>query len=106
MDETTASGEATVQEDPEADWIRLRDFLIGAGKIARTEGEEDARERRRLLAEAIPSLESSALGGFPAGREAEGHRLLGQALLDVGRYADAARELQAAINLDPTLQRD
>ncbi len=101
-------GEAAeeTEEDLQAEWVRLRDFLVGAGKVARSRDAVDARTRRQLLSDAIPSLESSGAGGFPAGREAEGHQLLGQSLYDVSRFAESARHFRAAIELDLALERE
>ena len=104
--EDDATEDTEQGEDSEAKWIRLRDFLVGAGKIARSRDVEDARERRGLLFDAIPSLLSSAEAGFPPGREAEGHRLLGQSLFDISRFDESAEEFQAAIDLDPALDRE
>ena len=104
-----AEGESNDTEqsvDSDAEWKGLRDFLVGAGKIARSRDVEEARERRRLLSEAISALQSSAEDGFPSGREAEGHRLLGQSLFDISRFGESAAEFQAAIDLDPALQRE
>ncbi len=87
-------------------WRQLRDFLIGAGKVARAGQEQDARERRNIHYEAIPFLEKSRETGFRQGRQAEGYRLLGETLFKVGRFDDAIESLTAAIEQDPVLKRD
>ncbi len=87
------------------DWIRLRDFLVGAGKVARANHETDSRDRRRFLREALPHLEAAAKSGFPPGRQTEGNRIMGESMFELGRYDEAIPALQAAINRDPTLQR-
>ncbi len=88
------------------EWVRLRDFLIGAGNVARAAEEEDKRLQRRVLYEAIPPLQKASQSGFPAGRHAEGYRLLGETLFQVGRFEEATEALQAAIERDPMLQRE
>ena len=87
-------------------WIRLRDFLVGAGKAARAQSSEERRDRRRLYQEAIPHLQKVRDAGFPPGRESEGNRLLGLTLFEVGRYEESARAFEAAIAGDPTLERE
>ncbi|TWU57509.1 tetratricopeptide repeat protein [Rubripirellula reticaptiva] len=87
------------------EWIRLRDFLVGAGKVAKAQEETDFRQRRRQLLEAVRPLEASRQNGFPAGRQTEGHQMLGDAFYQLGRYPDAAIELLAAAELDPGLRR-
>ena len=89
------------------EWIRLRDFLVGAGNVARAESVEDLRERRKVLNDAIPYLIAVRDGGgFPPGRQTEGYRVLGESLYQVGRYDDAIEALTQAIRRDPTLKRD
>ncbi len=94
-----------VAEDPQQEWMRLRDFLIAAGKLSRALAEDDFRERRRMLIDAIKPLETARQTGFPMGRQTEGHRMLGEALYELGRYPDAADALTVAIGRDPTLRR-
>ncbi len=86
------------------EWVRLRNFLIGAGKAARAAEEiEDERLRRQLFHEAIPYLNDAREAGFPAGRQAEGNRLLGESLFKVGRFDEATEAFSAAIEADPLL---
>ncbi len=92
-------------EAAQAEWVRLRNFLIGAGKVARSEAIEDPRSRRQLLDDAISFLEKSRDDGFPAGRRADGNRLLGETLFKVGRYDEATDALKAAIERDRSLAR-
>lgn len=87
------------------DWLRLREFLVGAGKVARANIESDQRDRRQLIRDAIPHLEKSESSGFPAGRQTEGNRILGEANFSLGRYDQALQSLRKAIELDPTLSR-
>lgn len=87
-------------------WSALRDFLVGAGRVARARSEQDLRLRRSMLHEAIPSLQSSQRFGFPDGRAAYGHRVLGESLCAVGRYDEAVESLQQAIEADPLSRRD
>lgn len=89
-----------------AEWIRLRDFLVGAGKVARANEEDDVRERRRFLHLAIPYLEAARDAGFPPGRETQGNRILGESLFQLGRFDAAIVALNTAIVRDPTLQRE
>ncbi len=102
-DETRAAREAREERQ---EWIRLRDFLVGVGKVARANEEDDLRERRRFLHAAIPHLESARNAGFPPGRQSEGYRILGESLFKLGRYDDAIVALNAAIDRDPTRRRE
>ena len=87
------------------EWNRLKEFLVGAGKVARARTETDGRDRRRILREAMPHLEAAAKAGFPPGRQAEGDQILGESLFELGRYDDAILALRRALDQDPTLQR-
>jgi tetratricopeptide (TPR) repeat protein len=93
-------------EQTRAQWNQLRSFLIGAGKVARAGVEEETRAKRRIYHEAIPYLETSREGGFPAGREVQGNRILGETLFRVGRFDEATDALQAAVDRDPRLARE
>jgi tetratricopeptide (TPR) repeat protein len=100
-----AAEEAKEARREQYEWIRLRDFLIGVGKVARGNEEDDLREQRRFLHEAIPYLESARNGGFPPGRHTQGNRILGESLFKLGRFDEAIVALRTAIDRDPTLQR-
>ncbi|MEM1069929.1 MAG: tetratricopeptide repeat protein, partial [Planctomycetota bacterium] len=86
-------------------WARLRDFLIGFGKVAKAESEPELRSRRQSLYEALPYLERARDGGFPPGRHAEGYRVLGESYFQLGKFDEAIESLQQAILHDPTLRR-
>ena len=109
LDETDESPEAKTAAEAKKErheWIRLRDFLVGVGKVARAGEEDDLRESRRYLYEAVPYLESSRDAGFPPGRQTEGYRILGESLFRLGRYGEAIDALRATLDRDPTLHRD
>lgn len=91
--------------EAEANLIPLRDFLIGAGRVARAAEETNGSQRRRLLYEAIPYLQTAANRGFPSGRQAEGFRLLGDSLYALGRFDDAIDPYRSAVETDRTLHR-
>lgn len=93
-------------EDPAQVWRALKSFLVGAGMVERARLADTRAERRTLMSEAILVLQESEQLGFPGGRDAEGHRMLGEALLDVGRFDDAANSLRRAIDRDLTLQAE
>lgn len=105
-DQTGASASTDATTDPEKPWRALKAFLVGAGQIQRAQQAETRAERRVLMAEAVPILQDAARLGFPDGREAEGQRMLGEALLDLGRYQEAAQSLRVAINGDLTLREE
>ena len=104
--ETAAQVAAREAEEKRNLWVGLRDFLVGVGRVANANRETDQRRRRRLLHDAIPVLESAQEHGFPAGRIAQGYRILGETLFKIGRYDDAISALQIAIEQDPTSRRD
>lgn len=87
-------------------WNRLRNFLVGAGKVARATESEDRLQRRRFYYEAIPYLKHCQENGFPAGREAQGNQLLGETLNEVGRFSEAGNAFGLAIEHDPLLERE
>lgn len=89
----------------ETKWASLRDFLIGAGRVAEAESTAAGNERRERFYDAIAPLEAAAERGFPAGRQAEGYRLLGDSLYRLGRFGDAVGPYRSAIELDRTLHR-
>ncbi|WP_168564528.1 hypothetical protein [Crateriforma spongiae] len=84
----------------------LRAFLVGAGKMALSESATGTAARREIHSDAVPYLKEASEKGFPDGREAEGNRLLGLALLSTGEYAAAADALDKAIERDQTMRRD
>lgn len=87
------------------DLIHLREFLIGAGRAAAADPDADHDAWRLAMHEAIPHLKAAEAHGFPPGREADGQRLLGEALRSKGRFREAATRLATAIEVDPTLRR-
>jgi tetratricopeptide (TPR) repeat protein len=97
--------EAAGEAEPRSQWILLRNFLVGAGRVARANQEEDLRQRRHLLHEAVPFLESARDAGFPPGRQTDGYRLLGESLFALGRYDDAIAAIRKAIDRSPMLRR-
>lgn len=112
----TATAETPEAETPELEaarrereereeWIRLRDFLVGMGKVAKAEMEPELRMRRRHLMDALPFLERARDRGFPPGRNAEGYRVLGESYHRLGKFDDAIAALQQAMENDPTLRR-
>jgi tetratricopeptide (TPR) repeat protein len=100
-----AATEALEARKEREEWNRLRNFLIGVGKVAQSDKEEDLRKRREILYDAVPYLESARNAGFPPGRHTQGNRILGEALFQLGRYNEAIATLRTAIDRDPTLRR-
>ena len=105
-DETPEMMAAKAARAERLEWIRLRDFLVGVGKVAKANAVEEQQERRRLLIAAVPALESAKVEGFPPGRETQGNLILGETLFKLGRYDEAAKVIRDAVTFDPTLQRD
>ncbi|KAA1260265.1 hypothetical protein LF1_28040 [Rubripirellula obstinata] len=101
---TEAAKELAKQAEKES-WIRLRDFLVGAGLFAQAEDENEPRARRGLFLDAAEPLQKSAIGGFPDGQVTRGHQMLGEVLYELGRHDDAIGPLTDATRRDPTLQR-
>ncbi|MCM2373437.1 tetratricopeptide repeat protein [Aporhodopirellula aestuarii] len=97
-----------LDEEVEADveWIPLHSFLIGAGQFEQAMRLDSPRARREELQKAIPLLVRSEQAGFPEGRSADGHRMLGLAFQQVGDYEQATKHLEAAIDTDLTLHAD
>ncbi len=87
------------------EWMRLRDFLIGFGKVSKAKTVSESRQSRQHLFDAIPYLERARDGGFPPGRDAQGYRVLGESYYRLGEYAAAIESLRLAITQDPTLHR-
>ncbi len=99
------SDEDEAATDPLAEWISLRDFLVGAGKFARAADLDDFRQRRQMWFDAIEPLERSRRDGFPPGRQTDGHRMLGEAYFQTGRFPEAADSLLIAVKRNPTTRR-
>ena len=95
----------TAKDSETLGWRNLQHFLVGAGNYARAADVEDHRGRRRLRMDAIDHLSRVAEAGFPPGRRAAGHEMLGDTLLNLGRYEESLEHLQEAIRLDPTRVR-
>ncbi len=104
--EKEARRKARQAEEKRQNWLGLREFLIGVGRVAKANQSEDLRERRRELYDAIPYLESASEKGFPEGRVALGTRILAESLYQVGRYDEAIPLLKQAMDLDPTQRRN
>lgn len=79
-----------------------RDFLIGAGIAAAADRSRDLSAWRLAMDKALPYLERAHAAGLPAGREADGYRLLGEALLSKGQFQAAAENIRRAIDIDPS----
>jgi tetratricopeptide (TPR) repeat protein len=86
--------------------IRLQDFLVGAGKVAKARGATEDQDRRHMLRAALPHLQAAAKAGFPEGRTSEGNQILGQVMFALGRFDEAIESLRSAIDLDPALRRE
>lgn len=104
-EEDPAITAAKAEREEREEWIRLRDFLVGVGKYAKAEAEEEVRRRRQYLYEAIPYLERARDGGFPPGRHAQGYRVLGESYFQLGQYDGAIDSFKNAMLHDPTLRR-
>ena len=89
----------------QAEWVRVRDFLVGAGKFERALRAVGARVQRELFREAVEPLEAAKIGGFPPGRVTEGSRMIGQTYFRLGRYEEALLSLRQAVDQAPNLQR-
>lgn len=102
------ANQVLLDEENEDDqkWLGLQNFLSGAGTFYQAMQIELPRDRRNLLAEALPRLQSAEESGFPDGRAADGYRMLGIASKDLGDYEAATNHLQKAIDLDLTLQAE
>lgn len=105
MADENADEDAETPLDPLAEWISLRDFLVGAGRVARAADIDDFRQRQQMWMDAIVPLERSRRDGFPPGRQTDGHRMLGEAYFHVGRFPEAAQSLIIAVERDPTIRR-
>lgn len=97
--------ELDIDSEDEASWIALRDYLRGAGLASRAQEADSDHRRRSWLHRAVPLLESAADRGFPAGRAAEGSRLVAESLFAIGRFDDAIPALRSAMENDRTQTR-
>lgn len=96
----------TLDEESETDqeWIPLRSFLVGAGIFEKGMALESPRARRAELEKAIPLLLRAEKIGFPEGRDADGHRMIGLASYHAGDYESATDQLQKAVDVDLRLR--
>lgn len=85
-------------------WLPLQKFLIGAGLFHEAIEMELPADRRERLKEAVPYLAKANELGFPAGRSADGYRMLGIAHQELGDYEQSAQYLQDAIERDLTMR--
>ncbi len=85
--------------------IVLREFIIGAARIQ--EGLEigESRSKRTTLQQAIPRLRLASRT-WPVGREDEGERLLGIALIQIGDFREAAGPLRRVLGRNPAMRRE
>ncbi|TWT53002.1 Tetratricopeptide repeat protein [Rubripirellula amarantea] len=90
----------------QAEWIRVRDFLVGAGRFDRAMRAVGDRPKRQLFLDAIGPLEAAKKGGFPPGRITEGNRIIGKTYYELGRYVEAVLALRQAVSQSPQLQRE
>ena len=104
--ESDVNAEVIAKEEERNTWIRLRDFLVGAGKYAQAEEEKDSRERRGLLLDAVDPLKRSAMSGFPEGQVTHGYKMLGEVFYELGQHDDAMGPLVESVKRDPTMQRE
>ncbi|HBJ34457.1 MAG TPA: hypothetical protein DDZ51_06770, partial [Planctomycetaceae bacterium] len=79
----------------------MKHFLVGAGKMREGILTEDPRASRAAFHTAVEQLRLAS-EAWPAGREDEGDRMLGEAFFRTGRFADAIPHFQAVINRNPT----
>ncbi|SMP61732.1 hypothetical protein SAMN06265222_107162 [Neorhodopirellula lusitana] len=94
------------EEDSQESWVVLQDFLIGAGLYEKSTKEVLPADRRDVLEKAIPALEKSRDAGFPEGRSAAGHRMLGLSYYEMGQYDEATESLDRAIKGDLTYRTE
>ncbi|MCC9658549.1 tetratricopeptide repeat protein [Rhodopirellula halodulae] len=100
------AAKATLDEENEEEMelYPMQQFLIGAGSFARAHQAISPRDRHEQMETALPYLERSNDLGFPDGRDAEGHRMLGEALHSIGRHERAVKHLRRAVEIDLTLR--
>ncbi|WDQ14829.1 tetratricopeptide repeat protein [Rhodopirellula sp. P2] len=82
----------------------MQQFLIGAGTYARANQAVSLRDRQEQMEKALPYLQRAHSLGFPEGRDAEGHQMLGGTLNAIGRHEQAAKHLKQAVDIDLTLR--
>lgn len=86
-------------DEPEQEM--LKHFLMGAGKMREGALTTDVRVSRAAFHAAVNHLQLAAQA-WPAGREDEGERLLGEALFRTGKFPAAISRLEAVIQRNPT----
>ncbi len=86
-------------EEPEK--VMLKHFLVGAGKIREGGLTTDPRLSRAAFHMAVEQL-LIASEAWPAGREDEGDRMLGEAFYRTGKFAQAIPRFESVINRNPT----
>ncbi|MFG0265556.1 MAG: hypothetical protein ACF8AM_10455, partial [Rhodopirellula sp. JB055] len=80
----------------------MQQFLIGAGAYARANQAISPRDKHTQMEKALPYLQRANALGFPEGRDAEGHQMLGGTLHAMGRHEQAAKHLEKAVAIDLT----
>ena len=102
-----SAGDSAEKLDPqEKEWLSLQQFLIGAGRHAHAMSQTTPIERRYALLDAVRFLAKSEELGFPEGRVAAGHRLLGMAYHEIGHHRHAVDHLTKAMESDLTLHSE
>lgn len=81
--------------------LMLKHFLIGAGKMREAALTADPRASRAAFHVAVKQLQIAS-EAWPAGREDEGDRMLGEAFFRTGNFAQAVPRLEAVIQRNPT----
>jgi len=86
-------------EEPEK--AMLKHFLIGAGKMREGTLITDPRVSRAAFHLAAEQLQLAS-AAWPAGREDEGDRMLGEALFRIGKFRQAIPRFESVIHRNPT----
>jgi len=86
-------------EEPEK--AMLKHFLIGAGKMREGALITDPRASRAAFHTAVEQLQLAS-AAWPAGREDEGDRMLGEALFQIGKFRQAIPRFESVIDRNPT----
>ncbi|MEM6778162.1 MAG: hypothetical protein AAF670_10940 [Planctomycetota bacterium] len=94
------------ETEEDAPWRSLRHFLMGAGAFAKADLKVSPRDRREAMLEVLEPLQRSLEAGFPEGRFAEGHRLLGLAQHYAGLHDKAIVNLEFAADGDLTRRNE